>query len=282
MERKRIIARIDIKNTDLVKGIQLEGLRVLGDPIEASKYYYKENIDEIILVDVVASLYERNSLSGFIKEIAKEVFVPITVAGGIRNLNDIKTALKSGADKISLNTAAIKDIDFVRKAIKEFGSSTIVVNIEASYHLMNEFYCFTDNGREFTGVKTKEWINTLIDLEVGEIILTSIDLEGTGEGYDKHLIELIPNDINIPLIYHGGLHKEKHVIQLLKKYPHVDGVALASALHYRCLNSINSTEIKREGNIDFISSIKSSFKQQNDFIKDLKTQCKENGIPTRA
>ena len=147
MKTVRIIPKLDIKGPNLVKGIHLEGLRVLGKPSDFAKYYYEQGADELMFMDVVASLYERNSLHDIISETAKSIFIPITVGGGIRSLNDIKSMLRIGADKISINTAAIKRPEFIREASEEFGSSTIVVSIEAIKNSDGKYYAFIDNGR---------------------------------------------------------------------------------------------------------------------------------------
>ena len=158
MNTIRIIPRLDLKGPNLVKGIHLEGLRVLGDPSSFAKYYYENGADELLFMDVVASLYDRNSLHDIISETVKNVFIPITVGGGIRTLEDIKQVLRAGADKVCLNTAAIKNPEIIRKAALRFGSSTIVASIEAIKNEDEKYYCFTDNGREYTGIDVFSWL----------------------------------------------------------------------------------------------------------------------------
>jgi imidazole glycerol-phosphate synthase subunit HisF len=176
---KRIIPRLDIKGPNLVKGIHLEGLRALGKPSCFAKKYYEDGADELLLMDVVASLYERNSLHNIISETAKNVSIPITVGGGLRTLNDIKEVLRAGADKVSINTAAIKNPDLIRNASLKFGSSTIVIAIEAIKNENGNYYCFTDNGREYSGIEVLSWVKKIQKLGAGEIIITSVDNEGT-------------------------------------------------------------------------------------------------------
>ena len=284
MERKRIIARLDIKNSDLVKGIQLEGLRVLGNPIDAAQYYYEQQIDELFLVDVVASLYERNGLSAFIKEISKEVFVPITVAGGLRTLADIRNVLACGADKVALNTAALRNTSFLKESINEFGSSTIAVNIEVSSSLDGQPMCFTDNGREYTGKLFLDWISELCEYQVGEIIITSIDNDGTGKGIDKQVLSLIPEDIQVPIVYHGGPSNIDDIVSLFEDFPNVDGIALASLIHYNSLNEINSSKWLTEGNNDFLQKLlseKSFHRFENTSVSNIKSELSRNGISVR-
>lgn len=250
--RKRIISRIDIKNDTLVKGVQLEGLRTLGDPKLYADYYYENEIDEIFIMDVVASLYERNSLGSIVKDIAADVFVPITVGGGIRSLNDIREMLLCGADKVSVNTAAIKNIDFMKQAIDEFGSSTIVANIEVVRKAQGVYECFYDNGREPGNILLDHWIEQLRTVEVGEIVLTSVMDDGMGHGFDHGIFDFIPDDLDIPLIVHGGIGKSKDISGLISNKK-VDGVALASVLHYEAKSKIKEV-LNNEGNYAFLNS----------------------------
>jgi cyclase len=254
MKTVRIIPRLDIKGPNLVKGIHLEGLRVLGKPSEFAKYYYNQGADEIIFMDVVASLYERNSLEEMISETAKSIFIPITVGGGIRTLADIKLMLRSGADKVCINTAAIRNPNFIKEASREFGSSTIVVAIEAIKNKENSYYSFIDNGREFTGLEVKEWVMKAEELGCGEIIITSVDREGTGRGFDIDLISLIANAVSIPVIAHGGAGSKEDIESLLDSNI-VDSVALASILHYDAMGHLShSVNQNLEGNFDFLNS----------------------------
>jgi len=188
MKTVRIIPRLDIKGPNLVKGIHLEGLRVLGKPSDFARYYYESGADEIMFMDVVASLYERNSLHDIISETARSIFIPITVGGGLRSISDIKEVLRAGADKVCLNTAAINNPNLIKEATRMFGSSTIVVAIEAIKGNDGKYLAYTDNGREYTGVEVIEWAKKLDEMRVGEIVLTSVDREGTGEGFDMELI----------------------------------------------------------------------------------------------
>lgn len=255
MLNKRIIPRLDIKGPNLVKGIHLEGLRVLGNPNEFAKYYYQQGADEIIFMDVVASLYQRNNLENIISDAAKSVFIPITVGGGIRNLNDINRLLRSGADKVSINTGAIQNPLFIKEAAENFGSSTIVVSIEVSKHNDGYYYCYTDNGREETNINLIDWIKKVQDLGAGEILLTSIDNEGTGEGFDEYLLSQLNNKIDVPLIIHGGIGKLEQVKSLFKNFQ-FSGIALGSILHYGFCENNNTTPSTSEGNTSFLSEKK--------------------------
>jgi cyclase len=277
----RIIPRIDIKGPHLVKGIHLEGLRVLGFPQDFSKSYYAQGADELILMDVVASLFNRNQLHQFISETARQVFVPITVGGGLRSLEDIRKVLNAGADRVSLNTAVIKNPDFIREAALEFGSSTIVVAIEAIKQIDGKYSCFTDNGREFTGIDAFEWAKQVEELGAGEIVITSVDKEGRGEGYDIDLVKKICNLVSVPVIAHGGAGSMKHVVELIKATD-VAGVAIASLFHYEFIqNYAIDFSKEKEGNFMFMSGDRKFKKIHPASITTLKHELHSQGILTR-
>lgn len=230
MGRKRIIARLDVKNNYVIKGIHLEGLRKIGDPNELAKNYYNNGIDEIVFMDAVASYYDRNSLNEIIERACNDVFVPITVGGGIRKIDDIYNALSAGADKIAINTAAVNNPNFIKDASQTFGSQSIVSSIEAKKN--NNFWeVYTDNGREPSGIDVLEWVKKVQDLGAGEIMLTSVDNEGTKKGFDIELYSEISEICSIPLISSGGAGSITHISDLLK-FTDVDAVAIASILHY--------------------------------------------------
>tara|TARA_X000000368_G_scaffold399421_1_gene370369 strand:- start:71 stop:829 length:759 start_codon:yes stop_codon:yes gene_type:complete len=231
MKKKRIIARVDVKNEYVIKGIHLEGLRKVGNPNNFAKHYYQSGIDEIIFMDAVAAYYDRNSLSQIIEEACKDVFVPITVGGGIRTVEDIQTALNSGADKVAINTQAVKDPNFITQAAEIFGSQCIVSSVDAKRISDNKWEVFVDNGREPTGLDVISWVQRLEELGSGEIMLTSIDTEGTKKGFDLDLNFAVSDITSIPIITCGGAGNIDHVINLLVD-PKIDAVAIASLLHY--------------------------------------------------
>jgi len=231
----RTIARIDIKNNFVIKGINLEGLRKIGDPEKIIKDYYNNKIDELLIIDSVASLYGRNNLFEFIKEITREIFVPITLGGGIRSLEDIENALKSGADKVAINSKALEDPNFLNKAVKNFGESTIIVNIEAKKILPNKWEPYKFCGREKTNINLDDWIKTIHQKGCGEILLTSIDYEGTESGFDIDLINHVYKLIKKPLIISGGCGNLDHISELKEKFQNVS-IAIASVLHYKILS----------------------------------------------
>ena len=237
----RTIARIDIKNQDVIRGINLEVLRKIGNPENIVKEYYLNGIDEILIIDSVASLYGRNNLFDLIKNITKEIFVPITLGGGIRSLKDIENALNSGADKVAINSKALEDPDFLSKAVSSFGESTILVSIEAKKISEEKWEPYKFCGREKTNLNLIDWINTIHDKGCGEILLTSIDKEGTETGFDIDLINNVHKIIKKPLIVSGGCGNLNHIQEVKKRFKDVS-VAVASVLHYKTLKI---SEIKK-------------------------------------
>ncbi len=277
----RVIARLDIKGPNLVKGIHLEGLRVLGKPEQFARYYYEMGADEMMYVDAVASLYNRNSLHDIITRTAREIFIPLTVAGGIRTIVDIKEILRAGADKVSLNTAAIKSPDIIKKASRKFGSSTIVITIEAIKQGDGRYLAYTDNGREYTGIEVISWAKKVEELGAGEIVITSVDQEGTGLGFDIELTKMVAEAVSIPVVAHGGagcLEDIKAVIHGGK----ADAVALASILHYEFITNNEITgDYKKEGNIEFLKSGRNFSKIKMATLPEIKEYLQHHHIPCR-
>jgi len=278
----RIIPRLDIKGPNLVKGIHLEGLRVLGKPEDFAKLYYEQGADELIYQDTVASLYQRNSLTDIITKTSKNIFIPITVGGGLRTLDDINKVLRAGADKVAINTAAIKNPNFITEASRAFGSSTIVVAVEAIKQPDHSYLAYTDNGREYTGVDAISWAKEAEERGAGEILLTSIDQEGTGNGFDLELIKQVSDCVTIPVIAHGGAANDSHISASIKNSG-ADAVAIASMLHYAALNR-NSSFVNNyddEGNTEFLKK-KGSFKMfGKENISEIKEKLTQNNILLR-
>ena len=282
MKHIRIIPRLDIKGPNLVKGIHLEGLRVLGKPDDFAKLYYEQGADELIYQDTVASLYQRNSLTEIITKTANNIFIPITVGGGLRTLDDINKVLRAGADKVAINTAAIINPEFISQASRTFGSSTIVIAIEAIKQPDNTYLAYTDNGREYTGVDAISWAKEAEERGAGEILLTSIDQEGTGNGFDLELIKRVSECVTIPVIAHGGGANDSHISESIN-YSGADAIALASMLHYATLsrNSYLVNEYDTEGNTEFLKK-KGSFKMfGEENISEIKDKLLKKNIPLR-
>lgn len=230
MNNVRLIARLDVKGKNLIKGVHLEGLRVIGNPQEYALKYYKQGADEIIYMDAVASLYGRNNLSHIVEQTAQNVFVPITVGGGVRSIEDAKTLLRSGADKVAINTAATQRPDLISELASVFGSQAVVVSIEAKYRTDNHWEALTDNGREKTGLDVVEWAVKAVERGAGEILLTSIDQEGTRSGLDLDLIQIIGKEVNVPVIASGGVGSVEDVVKGVNAG--ADAIAMADILHY--------------------------------------------------
>ena len=196
----RIIARLDIKTENLIKPIQLEGLRIVGNPNQYAKKYYEQGVDELILIDTVATLYGRNHLSKIIKETSKNVFIPITVSGGVRTIEDADQIFKSGADKISINTAAIDDPEIINKFVKKYGSQSIIISMDVKKINDNSWECYTHGGRERTGRNVEDWCREVESRGAGEVFVTSIDRDGTKKGLDIQLGKVICKNLEIPFL----------------------------------------------------------------------------------
>lgn len=247
MKKIRIIPRLDIKGPNVIKGIHLEGLRIVGNPSELAKKYYDQGADEILYIDVVASLYGRENILEIIRKTTSlGVFIPITVGGGVRTLEDIKQILRAGADKVAINTTAVKNPEFIKEASRVFGSQCIVGSIEAK-KTANSWEAYIENGREKTGIDAIEWAQKLVELGAGELIITSIDKEGTCNGYDVELIKKITSLVSVPIIACGGAGKIDHIKQCLNETK-CDAISLASLLHY---NKTTINEIKNNLSSDF-------------------------------
>lgn len=231
MKKIRLIPRLDIKGPNLIKGIHLEGLRVMGDPQEFARRYYEQGADELLYVDVVASLYGRNSLHDIIERAARDVFVPLTVTGGIRSVDDVRRILRAGADKIGINTAATKRPELIREVARKFGSQCMVLSIEAKRIAEGRWEVYTDNGREKTGLDVVEWAQRGAELGAGEILLTSVDQEGTREGFDTALLAAVSQVVPVPVIASGGMGKLDDVATAVREGA-ADAVAMADILHY--------------------------------------------------
>lgn len=242
----RIISRLDIKGPNLIKGINLEGLRKLGDPNQFAKEYYEQGIDEIIYLDIVASLYERGSLLNIVRRTTQDVFIPITVGGGIRSVDDARDILRAGADKVAVNTAVVKRPELIHEISQKFGAQCMVLSIEAKRTAPGKWEVYYDNGREKTGIDVLEWAQRGCELGAGEILLTSVDMEGTGRGFDNELMSAVSRIVPIPVIASGGLGTADDFEQVVK-VGQADAVAVAGALHYKKLTvrDIRSEALRR-------------------------------------
>lgn len=231
MSNIRVIARLDIKGPNLIKGIHLEGLRVIGDPQEHALRYAAQGADELLYIDIVASLYGRNNLSDIISRAADQVFIPITVGGGIRTIADARHILRSGADKVAINTAAIARPELISEVARQFGSQAMVLSLEAKQIAPGKWEAYTDNGRERTGLDVIDWVRRGVDLGAGELLVTSVDREGTRKGLDIDLIRQVSDAVSVPVIASGGMGTAHHLVEAVTR-GRADAVAMADVLHY--------------------------------------------------
>ena len=232
MLAKRIIPCLDVKDGRVVKGINFLNLVDAGDPVEVASIYSRENADEIVFLDITASVEKRSTILNVVKKTAEQVFIPLTVGGGIRSIEDIRLLLKSGADKVSLNTAAVENKDLIREASEQFGSQCIVVAIDAKRKIRNlkwEVYIY--GGRKPIGLDVVQWAKEVEEIGAGEILLTSMDADGTKNGYDIELTRAVSEAVNIPVIASGGAGTPQHLCQALTEGK-ADAVLAASIFHY--------------------------------------------------
>lgn len=278
----RIIPRLDIKGPNLVKGIHLEGLRVLGKPEHFARYYYDTGADELFYMDAVASLYGRNSLLDIVERTSQEIFVPLTVGGGLRSISDIRKALRAGADKVALNTAVIQEPGLIREASKTFGSSTIVVSIEAIKKPDGTYEAYTRSGRETSGVDAIEWASRSAELGAGELMVTSIEREGTGKGFDLELTRKIAESVSIPVIACGGAGSPDDIYDVVIEGM-ADAVSVASLLHYECAGRFpyDADEFSAEGNTEFLSGKAGSSRIRGATLAQIKGYLVGQGVECR-
>jgi cyclase len=236
----RLIARLDLKMDRLIKGVQFEGWRKLGDPGEFARRYYEDGADELIFMDVVASLYERNNLTDIVRSAAEDVLIPITVGGGIRSVADVKSLLDVGADKVAVNTGATRDPRLITSISDTYGAQAMVLSIEAKARGSGGWEAMTDNGRNHTGRDVVEWATEAVSRGAGEILLMSVDRDGTGRGPDVALIEAVAGEVPVPVIACGGVRSTSHIIDAATSG--ASAVAMARALHFQELSFIDARQ----------------------------------------
>ncbi len=230
MLKTRIIPCLDVKNGRVVKGVNFIDLKDAGDPVEQAKFYDDSGADELCFLDITASHENRGTILGVVERTAEQCFIPLTVGGGIRSLEDIRSLLAAGADKISINTAAVKNPGLVESAAKKFGSQCIVVALDAR-RTNNSYEIFTHGGRNQTGIDALDWAQQMESLGAGELLLTSMDRDGTQKGFDLELTQMIADAVKIPLIASGGVGKLQHLVDGVK-VGHASAVLAASIFHF--------------------------------------------------
>jgi cyclase len=249
MLTKRIIPCLDVKDGRVVKGVRFVELRDAGDPVENAKFYDEQGADELTFLDITASFEKRKIILTVVERTANEVFMPLTVGGGIRDLTDIRDLLNAGADKVSINTAAVEDSDFIRRAAERFGSQCIVLAIDAKRRAPSGWEVYTHGGRIPTGLDAVAWAKKGEELGAGEILLTSMDRDGTKNGYDLELTRTISEAVGIPVIASGGAGNLEHLYEALAQGS-ADAVLAASIFHYREYSIREAKEYLREKGVE--------------------------------
>jgi cyclase len=249
MLTKRIIPCLDVKDGRVVKGVRFVELRDAGDPVENAKFYDEQGADELTFLDITASFEKRKIILTVVERTANEVFMPLTVGGGIRDLTDIRDLLNAGADKVSINTAAVEDSDFIRRAAERFGSQCIVLAIDAKRRAPSGWEVYTHGGRTPTGLDAVAWAKKGEELGAGEILLTSMDRDGTKNGYDLALTRTISEAVGIPVIASGGAGNLEHLYEALTQGS-ADAVLAASIFHYREYSIREAKEYLREKGLE--------------------------------
>lgn len=234
MVSKRIIPCLDVKEGRVVKGTNFVNLRDAGSAVELSERYYEEGADELVFLDITASLEKRKTLVQLVKDVAEVIRIPFTVGGGISELEDIDALLKAGADKVSLNTSIVKNPDLISMASKQFGSQAVVAAIDVKA-VGNGYKVFIKGGTEETDLEAFDWCKRAVDLGAGEILLTSMDRDGTKEGYDLDFLSRLTKTVSVPVIASGGAGSKEHFLEAFRKAD-VEACLAASLFHYRILN----------------------------------------------
>lgn len=234
MLAKRIIPCLDVKNGETVKGINFENLQYAGDPVELAKKYSDQGADELVFLDITATNEGRKTTAQMVEKVAKQVFIPFTVGGGIASIEDMRRLLKAGADKIAINSAAVKNPNLIKEASEYFGSQCVVVAIDAK-NVDGDYYIFINAGKKNTGIKLLDWAKQAESLGAGEILLTSMDSDGTQNGFDISMTKLVADNLNIPVIASGGAGASaQHFVDVFKD-AHADAALAASIFHYNTL-----------------------------------------------
>ena len=247
MLKSRIIPCLDVKEGRVVKGINFENLVDAGDPVAQAKFYYEQGADELCFLDIGATLENRSTMYDMVEKVASVCFIPFTVGGGIRQISDFSNILKCGADKVSVNSAAITNPQLINDAAKKFGSQCVVVAIDAKKNDQGNFEIFTHGGKKPTGIDAIAWAKKVEELGAGEILLTSMDRDGTKQGYDLELLEKITSQISIPLIASGGVGNLEHLSEGIKAG--ANAVLAASIFHFKEYSIKQAKEFMSEDGI---------------------------------
>lgn len=242
MITKRIIPCLDVKNGRVVKGTNFQGLNDVSSPIELAKYYSANGADELVFYDITASYEERKLFTDILCEVAKNVFIPLTVGGGINTVDDFDRVLKCGADKVSVNSGAIRNPELIREAAQKYGNQCVVISADIK-RVDGQFMVFAKGGRENTGMEAISWIKKCVELGAGEVVVNSIDTDGVKGGFDIELLKLVCEAVNVPVIASGGAGNIQHFVDLFKEIPDIDAGLAASIFHF---GEVKISDLKEE------------------------------------
>ncbi len=246
---KRLIPCLDVDAGRVVKGVQFVGIRDAGDPVEIARRYNEAGADELVFLDITASHQERETMVHVVEQVASEVFIPLTVGGGIREKADIRRMLNAGADKVGINTAAVFRPEFVKEAADAFGSQCIVVAMDAKQVVPGRWEIFTHGGRKATGIDAVEWACKMVDYGAGELLLTSMDRDGTKDGFDLALVRAVSDAVSVPVIASGGVGNLQHLVDGIVKGK-ADAVLAASIFHFGQYTVAQAKQYMAEHNIE--------------------------------
>ncbi len=242
MITKRIIPCLDVRNGRVVKGVNFEGLNDISSPVELGKYYSEHGADELVFYDITASFEERKLFTDILKEVAENVFIPLTVGGGINTLEDFDRVLKCGADKVSVNSGAIRNPSLIAQAAKRYGNQCVVLSADIK-RVDGKFMLFAKGGRENTGLDAIQWIKRCTEAGAGEVVVNSIDTDGVKKGFDLEMLEVVCECVSVPVIASGGAGCVSDFVTLFKKLPKVDAGLAASIFHF---GEVSINELKHE------------------------------------
>ena len=248
MITKRINPCLDIKNGRVVKGTNFKGLSDVSSPIELAKYYSENGADELVFYDITASFEQRQLFTDILTDVASQIFIPLTVGGGINTLEDFDRVLKCGADKVSVNSGAIKNPHLIYDAAQRYGDQCVVLSVDIK-RVNGEFHVFAKGGRDDTGLSAIDWIKNGVNSGAGEIVVNSIDTDGVKQGFDIELLKLVCDAVNVPVIASGGAGNTKHFTDLFKEIPDIDAALAASVFHFGEIEIPNLKEILKSNDI---------------------------------
>ncbi|HEM3609221.1 imidazole glycerol phosphate synthase subunit HisF [Streptococcus suis] len=249
MLAKRIIPCLDVKDGRVVKGVNFVNLTDVGDPVDAAKAYYEAGCDELVFLDITATHEERDTTVDMVRRVAEQVFIPFTVGGGIRSVEDMNKMLKAGADKVSVNSSAVANPQLIADCAEKFGNQCVVVAIDAKKVEDGSWHVFVAGGRKDTGIDLLDWAKKVVSLGAGEILLTSMDKDGTKSGFDIEMLNAVANVVTVPIIASGGAGNSQHILEVFEKTP-ATGALAASIFHYGEVSIADTKQAMRQSGIE--------------------------------